>query len=520
MGNITVKEQDTQTTPTEGYVKLYPKTDGKWYYKDDTGTEVELGAGAIAAHAATHKGGGSDEIDAATTSVAGLMSSTDKTKLDGVASGADVTGSNAPQAHKTSHQDGGSDEISVAGLSGVLADRQDANKLVGVDLAIADLTRRNHIVYDEIAEEWINEKLPCVPYGIVLAKDTTLSWADIEDYYKFVPVNTEPSVTSHVGNGTAAYLNGITAVSGDTYVVTDTGTLTAGSVSVTPGTVVMWYGPASMWITAVAAGDGGTVVGGLMVQLSTTTALISPYTDGTDDGKLIAFDGSDLVGEETSQDITITLPDPADLPFNDGTIKGMYYVGKMAAGGTVTVVPGGTLGKFMDGLDSVLITKKMQQTTLAVVNATLAATWMRISSITDYLQVRRAATWAATNFASPTPLPFDATDEAGNSDVSYVASTTRLYAALAGEYRFSGHVNIDTTGGSTWIFECYLRKNGTTEIPGSRIRTGNYQGEDMAVTLAPIQVELAVGDYIEWVFDHTNLTGQIYSAMMTMSTVY
>jgi len=43
------------------------------------------------AHAASHKGGGGDEIDAATQSVNGLMSSGDKTKLDGVDAGADVT---------------------------------------------------------------------------------------------------------------------------------------------------------------------------------------------------------------------------------------------------------------------------------------------------------------------------------------------------------------------------------------------------------------------------------------------
>ena len=36
-------------------------------------------------HAASHKGGGADAIDAATTSVSGLLSSTDKTKLDGAA---------------------------------------------------------------------------------------------------------------------------------------------------------------------------------------------------------------------------------------------------------------------------------------------------------------------------------------------------------------------------------------------------------------------------------------------------
>ena len=45
---------------------------------------------APANHAASHKGDGDDAIATATTSVAGLMSATDKTKLDGIASGAEV----------------------------------------------------------------------------------------------------------------------------------------------------------------------------------------------------------------------------------------------------------------------------------------------------------------------------------------------------------------------------------------------------------------------------------------------
>lgn len=46
------------------------------------------GAGPGGVHASTHKGDGSDPIASATTSVSGLLSSTDKTKLDGIASGA------------------------------------------------------------------------------------------------------------------------------------------------------------------------------------------------------------------------------------------------------------------------------------------------------------------------------------------------------------------------------------------------------------------------------------------------
>jgi len=60
----------------------------------------------------------------ASAALHGLMPKADKSKLDGIAAGADVTADNAPQAHKTSHENGGGDEISVAGLSGLLADDQ------------------------------------------------------------------------------------------------------------------------------------------------------------------------------------------------------------------------------------------------------------------------------------------------------------------------------------------------------------------------------------------------------------
>lgn len=48
-------------------------------------------------HAASHRGGGSDVIDNATTTVAGLMSGTDKTKLDGISASAAALTSSAPE---------------------------------------------------------------------------------------------------------------------------------------------------------------------------------------------------------------------------------------------------------------------------------------------------------------------------------------------------------------------------------------------------------------------------------------
>lgn len=42
---LTVKESATPTTPIADYGAIYPKTDGKWYIKDDGGTETQLALG-------------------------------------------------------------------------------------------------------------------------------------------------------------------------------------------------------------------------------------------------------------------------------------------------------------------------------------------------------------------------------------------------------------------------------------------------------------------------------------------
>lgn len=68
------------------------------------------------AHAATHTNG-TDDIQDATAAQKGLATSTQITKLDGIAAGADVTGSNPPQAHAASHKSGGSDAIKLDELA-------------------------------------------------------------------------------------------------------------------------------------------------------------------------------------------------------------------------------------------------------------------------------------------------------------------------------------------------------------------------------------------------------------------
>lgn len=129
-----------------------------------TGTlKVDIGAGII--HGITHAGDGPDPLAAASGSVAGLMSSTDKTKLDSVTAAnqptagekaalagtsgapgagnkyttdADARNTNArtPSTHAASHKGGGSDAIDIAtgALSGLLS-AADKTKLDAVTTA-------------------------------------------------------------------------------------------------------------------------------------------------------------------------------------------------------------------------------------------------------------------------------------------------------------------------------------------------------------------------------------------------
>jgi hypothetical protein len=49
--NLTFNENDTQSNPTAGQIKLYAKTDGTLYTRDETGTETAVGGGGVSLQA-------------------------------------------------------------------------------------------------------------------------------------------------------------------------------------------------------------------------------------------------------------------------------------------------------------------------------------------------------------------------------------------------------------------------------------------------------------------------------------
>jgi hypothetical protein len=106
----------------------------------------------------------------------------------------------------------------------------------------------------------------------------------------------EPVVTMGLkGNDTVANINGLSPAAGDAYVLTDAGTLTAGSLAVVAGDMVEYSGTA--WIKIVSA-SGGFVPAGTRAVLAEGT-IQSPYTDATDNDKIMEFSGSSNTGTDT-----------------------------------------------------------------------------------------------------------------------------------------------------------------------------------------------------------------------------
>ncbi len=373
------------------------------------------------------------------------------------------------------------------------------------------------LYYNATSGEWENETFPVLSYGSVKNEDWSPTWAELAAHGSVVFGNTSVTLTDFVGNATVATLNGIgSPTTGTSYLVTDTGTLTVGALAVTPGTLVLFTG--GVW-TLVSAGVGGFAQPNIRVQLSSTTALIAPYTDGVDDGKIVYFNGTSNTGVFTTLDVEITLPDPSGAPLNDGLLRRLYVGNFGGAGGHVHIHS----SHFIDEVTLVDLKRNGESILLGMTNNSMAASWMRISSLGNTLQIRRAATWSAASFNAATAVPFDTEDHEGNPSLTSwegVTNPSRMTFGFDGCFAISGMASINSTGGGTWNLQCFLRKNGTTEIPGSRLRTGNYGSEDDSVTMSPISVNLVAGDYLEWVFDHYNLTGYMVSAVLSASTQY
>lgn len=134
----------------------------------------------------------------------------------------------------------------------------------------------------------------------------------------------------YMGNATVATINGLSPSAGQAYVVTDAGTLTAGSLAVVAGDFVEYDG--SAWVKIVDA-SGGYVPAGTRAILSGDDTLVSPYTDGTDNDKIVVFSGSSNTATDTGDTVekaAVLIDDPNANGYYDNL--GYVYDGTVPTG--------------------------------------------------------------------------------------------------------------------------------------------------------------------------------------------
>lgn len=84
--------------------------------------------------------------------VAGLLANLNTAITDATLD--DITGLRTPSLHDTSHENGGADEVDVGGLSGVLADAQNADELLGRDIGAGAPSDGDSYLWVAGSSEW------------------------------------------------------------------------------------------------------------------------------------------------------------------------------------------------------------------------------------------------------------------------------------------------------------------------------------------------------------------------------
>lgn len=157
----------------------------------------------------------------------------------------------APAAHAASHQDGGSDEINVGGLSGVLADRQDADKLLGRDLGATVPNDGDVLQWDAGGPAWEPAE-PKHAEGVMLNEaggGQIIGGGLATVQYDTVVQNTDPSVFALVANELEIYKPGPVHIVASVSVQQ-----TAGGGRTILGAILQEQPPAGAWGNLLGSG--------------------------------------------------------------------------------------------------------------------------------------------------------------------------------------------------------------------------------------------------------------------------
>lgn len=225
------------------------------------------------------------------------------------------------------------------------------------------------------------------------------------------------------------------------------------------------------------------------------------------------LDDSTIITTNTAQ-ITITMPDANGFANNSVAKEfGIYNLGSA----DVIVTLSGT-NTFNDGTSNRTLESGDFIRFLGAYPS-VGGGWVVVKEKNAYVQLRRSASWAASNFTSDTAVPFDTVDNVKdqyrlNGEVT--TNPTRITMKKSGEFLLSAKGDINSTGGGSYSISGYLRVNGTDTINGSNFSFGNYQTEDTFFSLPSIIYKADADDYIELILDQNNLTGQAEDIIMTV----
>jgi len=144
-----------------------------------------------------------------------------------------------------------------------------------------------------------------------------------------------------IGNETYANLEAGAPSHGDQYVCSSAGTLTDGGLAVVAGDLIE-YQSGTGWVK-LESGAGGFVADGVRAILSEGT-IQAPYTDTTDNDKIIQFDGTSLTGVDTGDAVdkaAVLVQDSGHVSIYDN--QGYVYEGTVPSGMWILWTGAGTI---------------------------------------------------------------------------------------------------------------------------------------------------------------------------------
>jgi hypothetical protein len=200
---------------------------------------------------------------------------------------------------------------------------------------------------------------------------TGMTWKDAVEHFNLL------------GNASAADLEGdlvvgYTKVAGDEWVITTGGTMNSGALSVSAGDIVEWSG--SAWVK-IDAGVGGFVDADTRAILGGAgRPLFAPYTEGSDNGKIIQFSGSSNTGADTGdavvQAAVLVAADPNHTAFSIYNNSAYVYTasGWVMFAGANQIIAGAGLQR---------IGNTISIATGGVTDAMLASTFLKVADFTD-----------------------------------------------------------------------------------------------------------------------------------------